>query len=105
MVIYHKVNGQLLDPSTGQRLRKGQKPLARSGKQLSFSAVALTAFIGFRVCQLLHRCFRKTQLPEEQLLLQQQVDDQQVLPAVVSAWIALVNSSKHMTVIQWLMSS
>jgi hypothetical protein len=61
-------------------------------RTLSFGTVALTAFIGFRVCQLLRRCFRKPQpSPQEQqmLLLQQQLEleqqQQQQLPPVVSA--------------------
>lgn len=55
---------------------------------LSFGTVALTAFIGFRVCQLLRRCFKSKPSPEEQqlLLLQQQLEleqqQQQQLPPV-----------------------
>jgi hypothetical protein len=61
-------------------------------RTLSFSTVALTAFIGFRVCQLLRRCFRKPKpsaQEQQMLLLQQQLEleqqQQQQLPPVVSA--------------------
>jgi hypothetical protein len=67
-------------------------------RTLSFSTVALTAFIGFRVCQLLRRCFKPKPSPQEQqmLLLQQQLEleqqQQQQLPPVVSEPCACLRS-------------
>lgn len=91
VVVYHKVNGKVVDPRTGQRMRPGQRHMAAARPHtLSFGTVALTAFIGFRVCQLLRRCFKPKPCPEEQqlLLLQQQLEleqqQQQQLPPVVS---------------------
>uniref|UniRef100_A0A383VN64 Uncharacterized protein n=1 Tax=Tetradesmus obliquus TaxID=3088 RepID=A0A383VN64_TETOB len=89
VVVYHKVNGKVVDPRTGQRMRPGQRHMAAARPHtLSFGTVALTAFIGFRVCQLLRRCFKPKPSPEEQqlLLLQQQLEleqqQQQQLPPV-----------------------
>ncbi|WIA28496.1 hypothetical protein OEZ86_011039 [Tetradesmus obliquus] len=89
VVVYHKVNGKVVDPRTGQRMRPGQRHMAAARPHtLSFGTVALTAFIGFRVCQLLRRCFKPKPCPEEQqlLLLQQQLEleqqQQQQLPPV-----------------------
>jgi len=91
--VYKKVNSHLLHPATGQRVRHGQRRAAVAQgrpKTLSFGAAAITAFVGFRVCQLLVRCFRRRKLSpeeEEELLIQQALERQQLqqLPPVVSA--------------------
>lgn len=92
MLVYKKTNSHLLNPTTGKRVRYGQtRSSGASGrpKTFGFGAAAVTAFVGFRVCQLLVRCFRRRQpTPEEQeeLLIQQALEQQQMqqLPPVVS---------------------
>ena len=92
MLVYKKVNSHLLHPTTGQRVQRGNRRSSMTQgrpKTLSFGAAAITAYVGFRVCQLLVRCFRKRRLsPEEQeeLLIQQALERQQLqqLPPVVS---------------------
>lgn len=82
VVVYHKINGRVADPRTGERLRRGNRALTSNARPrtVSFGAVALTAFIGFRVAQLLTRVFRRQRQPsqlEQHLLLQQQLEQQQ----------------------------
>lgn len=93
MLVYKKTNSHLLNPSTGQRVRYGQRRYSTASgrpKTLGFGAAAITAFVGFRVCQLLVRCFRRpkqlTPEEEEELLIQQALEQQQMqqLPPVVS---------------------
>lgn len=92
MLVYKKVNSHLLHHSTGQRLRYGQRRSSTTSgrpKTLSFGAAAITAFVGFRVCQLLVRCFRKRkpmQQEQEELLIQQALEQQQMqqMPPLVS---------------------
>jgi hypothetical protein len=93
VLVYKKTNSHLLHPTTGKRMRYGQqRSSGASGrpKTLSFGTAAVTAFVGFRVCQLLVRCFRRrkgTQEEQEELLIQQALEQQQIqqLPPVVSA--------------------
>jgi hypothetical protein len=93
VLVYKKVNSHLLNPTTGQRVRYGQRrSSAASGrpKTLGFGAVAITAFVGLRVCQLMVRCFtrkKRTQEEQEELLIQQALEQQQMqqLPPVVRA--------------------
>lgn len=93
VLVYKKTNSHLLNPSTGQRVRYGQRRSSTTSgrpKTLGFGAAAITAFVGFRVCQLLVRCFRRpkqlTPEEEEELLIQQALEQQQMqqLPPVVS---------------------
>jgi hypothetical protein len=97
VLVYKKVNSHLLHPSTGQRLRYGQRRSSTASgrpKTLSFGAAAITAFVGFRVCQLLVRCFKKrkpTQQEQEELLIQQALQQQQMqqVPPLVSCCVGV----------------
>lgn len=91
VLVYKKTNSHLLNPSTGQRVRYQQRRSSTASgrpKTLGFGAAAITAFVGFRVCQLLVRCFRRPKQlspeEEEELLIQQALEHQQMqqLPPV-----------------------
>jgi hypothetical protein len=90
--LYQKTNARLVDPKTGQRLRPGRTRQAAGNKgTISFGAVALTAFVGYRAFQLLWRNFKRKRAPERP-----PTEDYPELPPVVSGPLILgVEESRY----------
>eukprot|EP00877_Chromochloris_zofingiensis_P014797 jgi/Chrzof1/9571/Cz04g07370.t1 len=83
--VYSKVNSHVVDPATGKRARAGPRRGSRMQGQprtISFSAVAITAFLGFRIAQMIRRKFFSTPAeaaPEPEMV---EADEQQMMPSV-----------------------